>query len=629
MKRLLTVLLAAIALPVFGAGGWTVMGHYQPPCNIVDPTNVLWGTATNECNLNWEEFGVPPSTYPLINVTTVTNIPASANSNDLFGIAVYASPYSDMHFDFDEHGAITNPFPLLGAWTAQVSWMRDGDSRAGFLLDPVAYMPDTNHIGTVPYYYYAQAYTELWDTNTGLHGSAVALFNYNTNCYGCQTATPQWGQSFGGAGNDRGQGVAVDSQNNIYVTGYFTGSGTFSGTNISSIGTADMFLEKLNSSGSLLWIKHYGTSGNGALGISVLVDTNDNVILLGTFTGDMTVDATILTGTNGGMLLAKWTSAGSLLFATNYAGNPAGAVVDQTSGDLLTWGTFSGTQNFGSPGTTNGIVTVYFGGGTDCYLARYSSVNGACQWAKSWPNGSTDIISAVVPRNDSRLLLVGWVDSYINFGGPDISAPPAGTSMFSVLLSSNASWISQWKVDNIKPLVAGIDTQTNIYIAGQFQQTFNMFGTNVVSPDPVPANIAMFLVKFTENGPPLWYQTVKCPVNGPTTLLLDSSNNVSVVGYFQSRFTLSDGEYIDSNSSFGYNVFMVKYSAAGVKTWLDWAGCTYGCGPYGLSAVDRNGSLIMSGNFYGGVAPLQAFRIDPVIVFGYGVYDGFILHRKP
>ncbi|MHA1897949.1 MAG: SBBP repeat-containing protein, partial [Promethearchaeota archaeon] len=50
--------------------------------------------------------------------------------------------------------------------------------------------------------------------------------------------------TFGGADDDGGRAIAVDSNNNIYITGYM---------NISRKGVYDVFLLKYNSSGNLLW----------------------------------------------------------------------------------------------------------------------------------------------------------------------------------------------------------------------------------------------------------------------------------------------------------------------------------------------------------------------------------------
>jgi hypothetical protein len=60
------------------------------------------------------------------------------------------------------------------------------------------------------------------------------------------SGTKQWTKQLGTSSSDYAKGVAVDSSNNIYVTGY-TGGGLDGNTNS---GSNDIFLVKYNSSGT-------------------------------------------------------------------------------------------------------------------------------------------------------------------------------------------------------------------------------------------------------------------------------------------------------------------------------------------------------------------------------------------
>jgi len=64
-----------------------------------------------------------------------------------------------------------------------------------------------------------------------------------------------WASGFGGTSDDRGNSIAVDSSGKVYATGFFSGTADFdpgAGTvNLSSAGSNDVFLWKLDSSGNL------------------------------------------------------------------------------------------------------------------------------------------------------------------------------------------------------------------------------------------------------------------------------------------------------------------------------------------------------------------------------------------
>lgn len=60
--------------------------------------------------------------------------------------------------------------------------------------------------------------------------------------------------SFGGIGDDQGQGIAVDASGAIYNSGFY--SGTLPVTTsmvLTSAGSRDIYAIKLDASGSLVW----------------------------------------------------------------------------------------------------------------------------------------------------------------------------------------------------------------------------------------------------------------------------------------------------------------------------------------------------------------------------------------
>ena len=90
----------------------------------------------------------------------------------------------------------------------------------------------------------------------------------------------QWVYTAGGTGRDRGRKIALDSSGNIYVVGYYQNTVDFGGGNVTSNQSFDVFLLKLNSSGTFQWVKSYGGSSGNDLGRDVAIDSSDNVYML-------------------------------------------------------------------------------------------------------------------------------------------------------------------------------------------------------------------------------------------------------------------------------------------------------------------------------------------------------------
>jgi hypothetical protein len=55
----------------------------------------------------------------------------------------------------------------------------------------------------------------------------------------------QWVKKAGGQNLDFSSSIAVSSANNIYVTGFFSGSSTFGNSNLTSSGASDFFISRL------------------------------------------------------------------------------------------------------------------------------------------------------------------------------------------------------------------------------------------------------------------------------------------------------------------------------------------------------------------------------------------------
>jgi hypothetical protein len=81
-----------------------------------------------------------------------------------------------------------------------------------------------------------------------------------------------WQKSYDGGYEDRGSGIAVDSSGNVYVIG----------VSCDSNGGGDYFTIKYNSNGDTVWQKRYD-SGNGMndYGFGIAVDSSGNVYVIG------------------------------------------------------------------------------------------------------------------------------------------------------------------------------------------------------------------------------------------------------------------------------------------------------------------------------------------------------------
>jgi hypothetical protein len=113
------------------------------------------------------------------------------------------------------------------------------------------------------------------------------------------SGSPVWARDFGGINVDIGLGIAVDASGSSYTTGPFQGSMTVGDTTLTSAGgSQDIFIIKLDSSGSPVWARDFGGI-NVDIGRGIAVDASGSSYTTGYFEGSMTVSNTTLTSAGG------------------------------------------------------------------------------------------------------------------------------------------------------------------------------------------------------------------------------------------------------------------------------------------------------------------------------------------
>lgn len=114
------------------------------------------------------------------------------------------------------------------------------------------------------------------DTNSPT-GRDIFVAKYNSS------GSKVWTRQEQGNNWERAEGITIDSNDNIYITGY-TASPELNGE--TSNGSNDSFIIKYNSAGALQWTRLIGTI-DSEYGYGITTDSSDNVYVAGQTTGDM------------------------------------------------------------------------------------------------------------------------------------------------------------------------------------------------------------------------------------------------------------------------------------------------------------------------------------------------------
>ena len=149
---------------------------------------------------------------------------------------------------------------------------------------------DTDGNGNV---YTTGYFYEIADFNPGTE-------TYNLTSYGSKDIFIQkldsdgnllWTKQMGGTAYDQGNSLTISDDGSIYTTGDFEGIVDFGpgAGSLTAIGSSDAYILKLDGSGKLIWAKQVGGT-KFTQGNSITTDPNGNVYTLGNFMGIVDFD---------------------------------------------------------------------------------------------------------------------------------------------------------------------------------------------------------------------------------------------------------------------------------------------------------------------------------------------------
>ena len=159
----------------------------------------------------------------------------------------------------------------------------------------------------------------------------------------------QWAVSAGGPADVRCNGLAVD-KGGISVTGDFLGTATFGSAKVTSRGQTDVFVARLDPTGSFSWV----TSAGGPLGdagLGLATDDQGNSVATGYFQGKATFGSGALQSAGSyDVFVAPVSSTGAMVGARSAGGtqDDYGFAVDMDSGGAAhVTGMFKSKATFG------------------------------------------------------------------------------------------------------------------------------------------------------------------------------------------------------------------------------------------------------------------------------------------
>lgn len=376
------------------------------------------------------------------------------------------------------------------------------------------------------------------------HGSSTDS-DYATIKYD-STGNELWTARYNGTANDEGayffgDFMAMDSSDNVYISGYSYGIGT----------AYDYTTVKYDSSGDQQWVARYNSPGNYIDYVSdMTVDSSGNVYVTG---------IAYMNGRDYDYATVKYNSAGVEQWAETYEGPGNGsdyaeAIALDISGDVYVTGwSFEGETTWD----------------WDCTTIKYDGDSGKQLWVRRYEDIDSEEDGGYGVTVDAlgNVYVTGysWLVSTENYDYLTIKYDSDGTQLWARNYDSPEHGHGEaYKI--------ALDSSNNVYVSGR-----EWIG-----------NTDYVTVKYDGiSGEELWTARYDGPGDGtafPLDLVADSADNVYVTG-------------ISPGSDMSRDFATVKYDSAGNELWVaGYDGESTGSSDYGIDiALDSSGNVYVTG----------------------------------
>jgi len=295
---------------------------------------------------------------------------------------------------------------------------------------------------------------------------------------------------------------------------------------------------------------------------------SDNLSFYTTYKIKVTTSARDLAGNNlasdnttaNGFTTRYWT----MQLGTSSAEEGRGVDNDSSNNIYVTGGTYGGLD-----GNTSS-------GGQDIFLVKIDNAT-VKHWTRQLGSSSNDTGRGVAVGSSNNIYVTGTtsggLDGYTNSGEQDIflvKYSSSGTKEWTRQLGTSKSDIAHG---------VAIKDDDYIYVTGETRGGLDN-NTNFGDKD-------IFLVQYDDNGTRLWTQQLgTSSEDAGYGVAVDSDGDIFVTG---TTYGALDGSNYGSS-----DIFLVKYSASGVKQWTKQLGTASEDVAYGIT-VDSGGHIYLTG----------------------------------
>ncbi|MFO0755863.1 MAG: nucleotide-binding protein [Byssovorax sp.] len=286
-----------------------------------------------------------------------------------------------------------------------------------------------------------------------------------------------WSKRFGNASAQSGTAIGSDADGNVIIAGNFAGVIDLGTGPLTSKGSTDIFVAKLDPTGATLWAQRFGDASAQTVN-ALAIDKDGNIAITGALAGGADFGGGVIAsaGSND-VYVAKLNGLGNHLWSKRFgdvsAQSGTGLSFDG-DGNLIVVGDEVGTVNFGGGPLTSA-------GSTDIFIVKFDPM-GAHMWSQRFGNASAQNSHGVSVDEVGNAVLVGDLGGAVNFGGGLLTSAGSTDVMIAKFDGlGNPIWSQRYGDIAAQNGNAVIATSTTVFMTGTFAGTVNFGGGPLVS----------------------------------------------------------------------------------------------------------------------------------------------------
>lgn len=286
-----------------------------------------------------------------------------------------------------------------------------------------------------------------------------------------------WSESFGDVGGESVQALTVDGLGNVIVSGTFEANLDFGDGSLTSTGSREVYLAKLDSNGVATWSHQFGSPSLGGTA-SIATDSEGSVLLTGYFSGTLDFGGGPLSSNESDVFVAKLDAGGAHLWSKRFGGlgsqNATDIAIDE-DGSALVAGEFTGDLDFGG-----GLLANLADG--DLFLAKLDA-DGNHEWSRRFGDTGNQTPKGIAIDSFGNIVLTGHFNGAIDFGGGPLQSA-TGQDVFIAKLGRMGEHLWSKRFGDALPQVGiavAVDRDANLLLAGRLDGSIDFGGGALVS----------------------------------------------------------------------------------------------------------------------------------------------------